>query len=166
MRKKKELFFFFGITNVTEFKSKLAADIHPLITSTTQILPGVTPPQTALNIAFSQSGLTALNVTDSLQDAVFPGGQFKEYLHSLSFEILSSWEFSSSNLGDPPGSPNWVPEFKGTEIHGVLLLASDTVENIDSQLASLKSALGSSIREIYSLQGAARPDDQEGHERQ
>ncbi|KAJ7256340.1 fungal peroxidase [Mycena rebaudengoi] len=148
MRKKKELFFFFGITNVTEFKSKLAADIHPLITSTTQILPGVTPPQTALNIAFSQSGLTALNVTDSLQDAVFPGGQFKD----------------SSNLGDPPGSPNWVPEFKGTEIHGVLLLASDTVENIDSQLASLKSALGSSIREIYSLQGAARPDDQEGHE--
>ncbi|KAJ7814334.1 hypothetical protein B0H14DRAFT_2604205 [Mycena olivaceomarginata] len=43
-------------------------------------------------------------------------------------------------------------------IHGVMLLASNTVDNINSQLASLQSALGYSITEVYSLQAAARPD--------
>ncbi|KAJ7211056.1 hypothetical protein C8J57DRAFT_1539661 [Mycena rebaudengoi] len=51
----------------------------------------------------------------------------------------------------------------GTNIHGVILLASDDQENIDSTLGSLNAALGTSINE-NSLQGAARPGNQAGHE--
>ncbi|KAJ7054416.1 fungal peroxidase [Mycena amicta] len=63
-----------------------------------------------------------------------------------------------------PGTVNWVPQFAGTGIHGVILLASDTVDNVNDALANLQSTLGDSITEIYSLQGAARPGAQQGHE--
>ncbi|KAJ6560973.1 dye-decolorizing peroxidase precursor [Mycena sp. CBHHK59/15] len=147
MKKDKELFFFFGIADAPTFKSKLSSDILPLITTTTQLLSVSTQPQTALNIAFSQSGLTALGLTDALGDSKFAAGQFA----------------GASGLGDP-GTSNWVPEFAGTGIHGVILLASDTIANIDSALASLKATLGDSITSIYSLQGAARPASEAGHE--
>ncbi|KAF5367752.1 hypothetical protein D9758_009862 [Tetrapyrgos nigripes] len=147
MKKNKELFFFFGIKNATDFKSKLSSDIAPLITPTNALLPGSTPPDTAVNIAFSKTGLDTLGVTDDLGDISFNGGQFTD----------------ATALGDP-GTGNWVPGFAGTNIHGVLLLASGTVDNINDELASIQSALGDSITEIYRLQGAARPGDQEGHE--
>jgi hypothetical protein len=149
MRKNKELFFFFGITNATAFKAKLKSDILPLVTTTTQLLDNTTQPTTALNIAFSQTGLQALNVTDSLGDSVFSGGQAAD----------------NGTLGDP-GTVNWVPQFVGTNIHGVILLASDTVDNVNAELANVQSALGDSISEIYSLQAAARPGLEQGHERE
>ncbi|KAJ7723416.1 fungal peroxidase [Mycena metata] len=147
MKKNKELFFFFGIENATEFKAKLKSDILPLVTTTTQLLDNTTQPTTALNIAFSQTGLFALNITDNLNDAPFAGGQLADI----------------GNLGDP-GTTNWVPQFVGTDIHGVILLASDTVDNINTELASIQSKLGDCITEIYSLQGAARPGNEQGHE--
>ncbi|KAJ7826287.1 fungal peroxidase [Mycena olivaceomarginata] len=147
MKKNQELFYFFTIADVADFKSKLASDILPLITTTTQLLSISTQPITALNIAFSSSGLNALNVTDSLGDSAFAGGQFADL----------------NSLGDP-GSTNWVPEFAGTGIHGVFLFASDTVDNIDSAVSSLESDLGDSITRVYSLQAAARPGSEAGHE--
>ncbi|KAJ7743528.1 hypothetical protein B0H14DRAFT_2542129 [Mycena olivaceomarginata] len=147
MKKNQELFYFFSIADVADFKSKLASDILPLITTTTQLLSVSTQPITALNIAFSSSGLNALNVTDSLGDSAFAGGQFADL----------------SNLGDP-GSTNWVPEFAGTGIHGVSLFASDTVDNIDAAVSSLESDLGNSITKVYYLQAAARPGSEAGHE--
>jgi hypothetical protein len=149
MKKSQELFYFFSIANATDFKGKLAGDILPLITTTTQILDVSSQPITALNIAFSQSGLTALSVTDSLGDSAFAGGQFKDL----------------KNLGDP-GSTNWVPQFAGTGIHGVMLFASDSVDNINSAVSSLESSLGDSITKVYSLQAAARPGSEAGHERE
>ncbi|KAJ7118654.1 fungal peroxidase [Mycena crocata] len=156
MMKNKELFFFFGISDATTFKAKLRSDILPRITTTTQILSNDTQPTTALNIAFSHRGLLALNVSlgnDTLGDpTAFGKGQLANI----------------GALGDP-GTTNWVPEFIGTKIHGVMLLASDTLDNINAELTSLKSTLGNSITEIYSLQGAARPNlpnrpMEEGHE--
>ncbi|KAF8217810.1 DyP-type peroxidase [Mycena galopus ATCC 62051] len=147
MKKKLELFYFFSIQNATAFKSKLKSDILPLVTTTTQLLAVSTQPITAVNIAFSQTGLTALGITDSLGDSVFSGGQFKDL----------------TNLGDP-GSTNWVPQFKGTGIHGVFLFASDTQDKINNTVSSLQSALGSSIKNVYSLQAAARPGAEAGHE--
>ncbi|KAJ6572014.1 DyP-type peroxidase [Mycena capillaripes] len=147
MKKSQELFYFFTIADVADFKSKLASDILPLITTTTQLLDVSTQPITALNIAFSQSGLKALNVTDALGDSAFAGGQFADL----------------KNLGDP-GSTNWVPEFAGTGIHGVILFASDTVDNINTAVSSLESDLGESITKVYSLQAAARPGAEAGHE--
>ncbi|KAJ7731151.1 fungal peroxidase [Mycena maculata] len=147
MKKNIELFYFFSISNATEFKSTLASDILPLVTTTTQLLDVSTQPITALNIAFSQTGLIALNITDALGDADFAAGQFAEL----------------TNLGDP-GSTNWVSEFAGTNIHGVMLFASDTDDNINTEVASLESALGDSITKVYTLEGAARPGAEAGHE--
>jgi hypothetical protein len=149
MKKNQELFYFFSIADAADFKPKLASDIVPLITTTSQLLDVSTEPTTLVNIAFSQSGLTTLNVTDALGDSAFTGGQFKDL----------------KTLGDP-GSTNWVPEFAGTGIHGVLLFASDTVDNINTAVASLEAALGDSITKVYSLQAAARPGAEAGHERE
>ncbi|KAF7323719.1 DyP-type peroxidase [Mycena kentingensis (nom. inval.)] len=147
MKKSKELFFFYSITNPADFKTKLKNDIAPLITSTTQLLSVSTQPLTAVNIAFSQLGLTTLGITDNLADAQFTAGQAP----------------SAAALGDG-STANWVPQFAARSIHGVMLLASDTVENIETTLANVKAKLGNSIEEIYSLQGAARPGAEEGHE--
>ncbi|THU94011.1 Dyp-type peroxidase [Dendrothele bispora CBS 962.96] len=148
MTKPKELFFFFGINDPATFKSKLGSDIKPLVTNTNQLLPNSTnAPVTAVNIAFSQTGLQALNVTDSLQDDNFAIGQFK----------------NATDLGDD-GTGNWVPGFKGTKIHGVFLLAANDVQDIDSELANIQQILGDSINEIYRLSGAARPGNEQGHE--
>ncbi|KAF7335654.1 DyP-type peroxidase [Mycena venus] len=148
MRKVFERFFFFGISDATEFKARLKTDILPLITSTMQVIANQT--DTMLNIAFSQTGLIALNITgpaNDLNDTVFTNGQVAD----------------ASNLGDP-NTTNWVPEFVGTNIHGVMLLASDTEASINTTLADLQSKLGNSITEIYSLRGAMRPNENKGHE--
>ncbi|ESK81127.1 fungal peroxidase, partial [Moniliophthora roreri MCA 2997] len=147
MKKDKELFFFFSIQNATSFKAKLASDIHGLVTSTTQLLDVALQPVTAVNIAFSKTGLTTLGINDDLQDFGFSSGQFSDALA----------------LGDP-GTGNWVQGFAGTGVHGVFLIASDTQANIDAELANIQNILGSSITEIHRLQGAARPGNEKGHE--
>ncbi|KAJ7502065.1 hypothetical protein B0H11DRAFT_1907560 [Mycena galericulata] len=151
MRKPVELFFFFGISNTTAFKAKLKRDILPLVTSTMQILNNDTAAaSTLVNIAFSHTGLVALNVTgdaNNLNDPPFAAGQVNDV----------------KNLSDP-GTTNWVPQFVGPNIHGVIPFASDTEDSINSTLASLQSELGNSIAEIYSLRGAMRPPPNKGHE--
>ncbi|KAF8143463.1 dye-decolorizing peroxidase precursor [Mycena galopus ATCC 62051] len=148
MHKARELFYFFAIDDAATFKEKLASDILPLITSTTEILSVNTQPITVVNVAFSNTGLLALGVTDDLGDPDFVAGQFAANETSI--------------IGDNPST--WYPAFAGNSIHGVFLLASDTVGNIDTELANIQSILGTSITELYSLQGAARPGDEEGHE--
>ncbi|KAI3604730.1 fungal peroxidase [Moniliophthora roreri] len=147
MKKDKELFFFFGIQDAATFKSKLTSDIHGLITSTAELLDVALQPITAVNIAFSQSGLKAIGINDDLKDALFKDGQFA----------------GASDLGDP-GTGNWVQGFAGTSVHGVFLIASDTQANVDAELADIQNILGSSIVEIHRLQGAARPGNEKGHE--
>ncbi|KAJ7201686.1 fungal peroxidase [Mycena pura] len=147
MKKNKELFYFFSIANARVFKRKLATDILLLITTTTQLLSVSTQPLTAHTIAFSQTGLKTLGVTDDLGDPAYAGGQFADL----------------GNLGDP-GSTNWVPEFKGTNIHGVLLFASDTEHNIHAAVAHLDAVLGNCVTKVYTLDGAARPGKEAGHE--
>ncbi|KAJ7037713.1 dye-decolorizing peroxidase precursor [Mycena alexandri] len=146
MHKNKELFFFFGVNDAVTFKTKLASDILPLITTTTEILSVDTQPVTAVNIAFSNTGLLALGVNDNLGDPDFVSGQFAE----------------TATIGDNPSL--WNSAFAGTSIHGVFLLASDTLDNIDAELANIQAILGTSITELYSLQGGARPGSEEGHE--
>lgn len=118
------------------------------VTTTTQLLDVSKQPDAAVNVAFSQSGLVKLGINDSLNDPVYSAGQFAD----------------ASNLGDP-GTTNWVNAFKGTGIHGVFLLASDSVVLINVQIAAVKLLFGTSITEQYRLAGQARPGNQEGHER-
>ncbi|KAJ7877181.1 fungal peroxidase [Mycena leptocephala] len=151
MRKPVELFFFFSISNTQAFKAKLKRDILPLITTTTQIFNNETAaPSTLVNIAFSQTGLFALNLTgdaNNLNDPAFAAGQVNDV----------------KNLSDM-GTTNWVPQFVGTSIHGVILFGSDTEKSINRTLASLQSKLGNTIVEKYSLRGAMRPPPNKGHE--
>ena len=58
-----------------------------------------------------------------------------------------SGQFNQTTLiGDNPSL--WDPAFAGTKIHGVLLLASDTVDNINTELTNIQSILGTSITEM------------------
>lgn len=148
MKKNKELFFFFTIVNPTLFRSQLGSGILPLITPTSQLLAVDTQPTTAVNIAFSQRGLNALGITDDLGDTAFTNGQIDNV---------------ATILGDE--TSNWEPAFAGTGIHGVFLLASDTIDNVNATLSQVQNILNGSITEAYSLQGQARPGDEQGHER-
>lgn len=78
MHKQLQQFVFFGINDVATFKTHLANDIAPIVASAAQLANVSTQPLVALNIAFSQSGLTALGVTDSLNDAAFSAGQVND----------------------------------------------------------------------------------------
>jgi deferrochelatase/peroxidase EfeB len=147
MRKDKELFFFFNITDVPKFKSHLANDLHPLLTSTTQALSTTNSAPTMINIAFSQLGLTTLNITDNLGDSLFANGQKKDF----------------SALGDPSLSA-WQPEFQ-SGMHGVMLIASNDVNSVTDEATNLLSLFDGSISEVYRLLGQARPGSEAGHER-
>lgn len=149
MRKKSELFYFFGIQSPQEFKTVLASDIYPLITSTQEIL---TSPPSAVNIAFSNSGLEILGITNFTSPSdPFTAGQASDAV----------------NLGDPmPIENNWVPGFLNSSLlHGVFLIGAENDTMIDQTLFQITSYLNDSIVEIHQLRAAARPGDQEGHER-
>jgi hypothetical protein len=147
MKKKLELFYFFTINNPTSFKKKLHTQVVQRITNTLQLLNVASQPVVCLNPAFSQSGLLKLGITANLQDSPFQKGQTVD----------------ANNLGDP-GTKNWVPQFIGTKIHGVFLIASDTMTNINAMVSWLNSVYGTDITNVYSLQGNIRPPPYDGHE--
>lgn len=148
MKKKSELFYFFTIENPADFQVKLGSVIHPLITTTKQLLDISTQPQTMLNIAFSQTGLHALGIMDDLVDPDFKAG------HSAT---------APKDFKDQ--TSKWVGALSSSEkIHGVMLFASDTEENINTLLSDVQGKLGDAAKEVYRLQGSARPGDQEGRE--
>jgi deferrochelatase/peroxidase EfeB len=150
MKKPKELFFFFTIKNAPAFKAALRKLI-PSITSTQTLLGNTpTPPDAMLNIAFSNTGLKTLNVTDNLGDSLFTAGQFAD----------------AANLKDDNPAKNWVKAFQGTSTHGVFLIASDQDMAITARLNQITTSFGSAIMETYRLSGAARPGPQAGHERE
>nr|WAW38285.1 DyP-type peroxidase [Auricularia mesenterica] len=148
MKKKRELFYFFTINDPKSFKVKLHNTVVPQITSTFQMLAVATQPIVAVNLAFSQTGLSKLGITDNLNDPTFSAGQFVD----------------ANNLGDP-GTGNWVKAFTATEkLHGLFLIASDDQVFIDAEVQFLQSLFGPDISNLYSLQGAIRPPPFDGHE--
>nr|WAW38279.1 DyP-type peroxidase [Auricularia auricula-judae] len=78
MHKLQQLFFFFAINDPATFKTHLANDIAPIVASASQLSNVTAQPLVALNIAFSQTGLTALGITDNLNDAAFSAGQVND----------------------------------------------------------------------------------------
>ncbi|KZV89881.1 Dyp-type peroxidase [Exidia glandulosa HHB12029] len=147
MKKHEQQFLFFSINNPKSFKLKLRTLVAPFITSAKQLMNVKTQPIVALNLAFSQTGLTTLNVTDDLGDAVFTKGQFAD----------------ATNLGDP-GTDNWKPAFKGTSVHGVFLMASDSKALIDVMELFLVGIFLKDITVQHTLLGNVRPGSEAGHE--
>lgn len=110
MKKQKEQFVFFHINNATTFKKVLKTYAPANITSIQTLLSAPSAqPLAFVNLAFSQSGATALGVTDDLGDSFFSAGQFAD----------------ASALGDD--TSNWDSTFTGTDVHGVFLIGSDEV---------------------------------------
>ncbi|EJD40094.1 DyP-type peroxidase [Auricularia subglabra TFB-10046 SS5] len=146
MHKQKQVFYFFAINDSATFKSHLASNLAPVVASVTQLSNVASQPLVAVNIAFSNSGLRALNVTEPLGDSVFPAGQAAD----------------ASSFNEDTNT--WKPSFVGTSIHGVLLLASDTDDLVNQQVASIESTFGASISKLYSLSASIRPGAEAGRE--
>jgi len=111
-----------------------------------------------LNIAFSQSGLTELGITDDLGDSAFRGGQLAD----------------AQNLGDQGSTtggaftPNWIPAFKNV-IHGIIIIAGDSQATIDERVTEVISILqlaptNGTCHEVLRINGAVRPGAEKGHE--
>ncbi|KAG9073782.1 hypothetical protein FRC06_011157 [Ceratobasidium sp. 370] len=115
--------------------------------------PGSLIPLPFLNIAFSQQGLNALDITDDIGDAAFTAGQFHD----------------AQNLGDDGTvsddgfDPHWESAFKG-RIDGVLLAAGESWRTVNYVVKAAVDTLGRSIQVVYSLKGSVRPGDEKGRE--
>jgi hypothetical protein len=153
MSKDKELFFFFNITDVAGFKSHLADDLFPLLTSAQQSLNNTNTNTTLINIAFSRKGFDVLGIPSSdLGDKLFNNGQADQ---------------ADTLLGDAGGTAGWQDEFKpGNGMHGVILIASNDVDAVNNQAASLVTKFDGSMVEVYRLSAQARPGEETGHERE
>lgn len=109
MKKQTERLVFFSINNAASFRSALKTYLPQITSTATLISPAASQPLAFVNLAFSQTGLTTLGITDDLDDAEFTSGMWAD----------------AANLGDD--TSKWVSPFKGTSIHGVFVLGSDTV---------------------------------------
>ncbi|KAJ8507744.1 dyp-type peroxidase [Pleurotus djamor] len=149
MRKAKELMFFYTINNPKRFKRVLAKALHPLITSTAQLIClNCTLPNAMLNVAWTARGLNKLGVKDNLLDEYFHIGQAAD----------------ADDLGDDPGLVNWAPGFKSNQTDGVFLIASQDWDSIDSLFSRIQRLLGPAITETHRTNASVRPGEWAGHE--
>lgn len=146
MRQQNEIFHFFSIADPPTFKRQVSGVISQITTVESMLDPS-TQPHAMTNIAFSQSGLTTLGIHDDVNDTDFRMGQF------ASAPVLAE------------NTDNWVDQFKGTKVHGVFMIASDSQNLMMGQSRSIQNQFGRSINILYSIQGQMRPGNQAGHER-
>lgn len=88
-----------------------------------------------------------MNVYDPLGDAAFSAGQFG----------------AAGSLGD--NTANWDSAFSPGNIHGVLMVISNTTDNINTELSAIESILNGCISPVLRLDASARPGAYQGHER-
>ncbi|KAI0338774.1 peroxidase TAP [Trametopsis cervina] len=147
MKKQKERFVFFHINDAPTFKTALKAYVPTTVTSVaTLISPASSQPLAFVNIAFSQTGLTKLGITDNLGDSQFAAGQYAD----------------APSLGDDTGT--WESAFKGTNIHGVFLIGSDQDSYLNTYQSDISSKFGSSLSVVYTQNAVVRPGNEAGHE--
>jgi hypothetical protein len=78
---------------------------------------------------------------------------------------------ATTNLGDPKkadGNPDWDSHFL-QEIHGIILISGECHETITRKKQEIEEIFGvrslhASIKEIVTIQGDVRPDNQSAHE--
>ncbi|CAE6483679.1 unnamed protein product [Rhizoctonia solani] len=161
--KRKEEFIFFVIHNAAKFKEALA-DLK--VTTTADVIEarnkihfkkaqktGGLIPLAFLNIAFSQTGLNALNVTGDIKDRAFAKGQ-----------LADAKSLGDDGVTEPDGFyPNWEAAFK-QRVDGVLLVAGESWDSVNCRTLEVLGAFGSSLRVVYRLKGSARPGKFKGFE--
>lgn len=146
-----ELFYFYKIEHPDSFKRVLRSKkILSLITSAATLIgPAEYQPLAYLNLAFSQRGLKALGIKDDLGDKFFAKGQRADAA-SLG-DNFADWESA------------WTTE---DGVDGVFLIGSDEHRHVQGLLKTLKASFGSCMKEVTQVDGAARPGDEAGHERE
>ncbi|KAI0782337.1 DyP-type peroxidase [Abortiporus biennis] len=169
--KKTETYIFFQISDdVSAFRSQLT-HLVPLVTSTAQVLkdrdtianhkqskkPGLVE-ISGLNIAFSQSGLTKMGLTDDVQDAGFKAGMLADA------QALGDAGTTANSKFDP----NWVPAFKNP-VHGIIFLSGDCHATVSKRVRQVEQifkvgAHDATIHEVLRIVGDVRPDKESGHE--
>ncbi|KAH6653049.1 peroxidase TAP [Truncatella angustata] len=170
LAKKRQTFFFFRINKdeVACFRDQLA-HLLPLITSAgdarsfrnevkdakrkaaqigrqTGLLEN-----SAVNIAFSKTGLTTLGINDEINDTPFTVGQRAH---------------AADTLGD--NLDKWDEKFK-EEIHGVILVAASHKHILDKAWGRVKNIFQvgkehAGIIVVKELAGQTRPGSEDGHE--
>ncbi|KAL0948438.1 hypothetical protein HGRIS_011015 [Hohenbuehelia grisea] len=168
--KKTETFYFFEVTKVDRFRSQFS-EFVPLVKTAAQVnghreeiyahkqqkKPGLVT-FAAVNVAFSQSGLSKLGIQGDLKDKAFTAGQLKD----------------AQSLGDPGSTtdgkytPDWEAGFK-KEIHGVFVIAGDCHGSVTKELHQIKHIFGvgtahQSIHEVTHVRGDDRLG--EGHKKE
>jgi hypothetical protein len=61
-------------------------------------------------------------------------------------------------------NPKWDSEWRGPEIHGVLLVAGNTTALVKEKLDRIVKLFDGSVKLDFKLDGKVRPGDQKGHE--
>jgi len=166
--KKTQLYIFFEIADVANFKKALVSFI-PLITTVTQVLkdrkaiedhkrkklPGYIT-LVGVNFSLSHQGFVKLGIDDG---SLAAGGATDPF--------IVGQEQDSINLGDPRSSdgttPAWDPQFLQA-LHGVILISGDSHGTTDKKKAEIDLIFGSSITEVITLRGDVRPGAEDGHE--
>ncbi|KAK7678568.1 hypothetical protein QCA50_018440 [Cerrena zonata] len=169
--KKFEATLFFNIDdNVTAFRKNLTKVI-PFITTTTQA-QGIRAsilkhkqeaaargaqadlvPVVGVTLAFSQFGLKKIGINDHIGDSLFENGQLADA------QALND----KGTIKDNKFTPDWLPVFKNG-IHGVFVIASDSQSSIEAKITEIKSKLGTTIHEVFRVNGNVRPKEEAGHE--
>ncbi|KAF1960067.1 Dyp-type peroxidase [Byssothecium circinans] len=175
--KQTESFFFFQIDQVDSFQTNLA-NLVPLVTTAEQTKSNISEIQrfkknnripitkgdgetvhpdiitvSGVNIAFSAKGLQKLNITGDLRESLFTNG-------------MKSGARSLGDLGTVQGNsfvPDWDDTFMG-EIHGVTLVTGDSRATVDKKLEEVKSIFLGSVKEVSTVVGDVRPDEEKGNE--
>ena len=71
-------------------------------------------------------------------------------------------------LADPVqsnGQPKYEPAFLSPEkLHGIILVAGNTAQIVDTKLNDIKKVLGGTVKEVTTIKGKVRPGEFKGHE--
>ncbi|TCD63943.1 hypothetical protein EIP91_004753 [Steccherinum ochraceum] len=167
--KKMETALFFQIDNVGGFRKQLG-QLAPKITTAQQAASDRDSIKqhkqtggtgllkiSGLNIAFSQSGLNKLGITDDIGDPAFKSGQLSvaQDLGDKGFNVNGTF------------TPDWIPAFKEA-IHGIIIVSGDSQATVDERLNDtirvLQLGPKGTCHEVLRLLGAVRPGDEKGHE--
>ncbi|KAK7678571.1 hypothetical protein QCA50_018443 [Cerrena zonata] len=169
--KKFETTIFFNINNDVAAFRKHLTQVVPLITTTTQAkgtrdsilqhkqnaaaqgVQAALLPVVGVTLGFSQLGLKKIGINDSIGDPVFEQGQLKDAQHLGDKGTITNGQFT----------PDWLPAFKNG-VHGVFVIAGDSIITIEAKIAEIKLKLGLTITEVFRSTGNVRPGPEKGHE--
>ena len=163
MQKNAELFLFFKIADPGGFKAQLAQHVVARVTSAQVVRQreqrvierrkqqrARTEAWTALNLGFTQTGLTQL---------LGPGRPRLD----PAFERGANHPETIAALNDPPVS-KWLSGFRSDRIDGVFLLTGPDARFVTYHANALRQNLGAGAEVIYEEIGTTRPGRERGHE--